>query len=48
MAQYIGGLRVKIQEIVNLFDPILVSATHQKGITDRKVIRAKVWWCIVN
>ena len=28
VARYIGGLRVQIQETVNLFDPISVSAAH--------------------
>ena len=28
VAQYIGDLRVQIQETVNLFDPISVSAVH--------------------
>ena len=32
VAQYVGGLRVQIQETVNLFDPILVSATHQRAL----------------
>ena len=30
VARYIGGLRVLIQENVNLFDPISVSAAHQR------------------
>ena len=32
VAQYIGGLRVEIQEIVNLFDPISVLAAHQRAL----------------
>ena len=36
MARYIGGLRVQIQEIVNLFDPISVSAAHQRVVQIEK------------
>ena len=32
VAQYIGGLKVQIQEIVNMVDPIFVSAAHQKAL----------------
>ena len=32
VARYIGGLRVQIQEIVNLFNPISVSAAHQRAL----------------
>ena len=34
--RYIGGLRVQIQETVNLFDPISVSATHQRALQIEK------------
>ena len=32
VARYIGGLRVQIQENVNLFDPILLSVVHQRAL----------------
>ena len=32
VARYIGGLRVQIQEIVNLFDPTSVSTEHQMAL----------------
>ena len=32
VACYIGGLRLQLQDTVNLFDPINVSATHQKAL----------------
>ena len=36
MAQYIGGLKVQIQETVNVFDPISVSAAHQRALQIEK------------
>ena len=36
VARYIGGLRVQIQETVNLFDPISVSAAHQRALLIEK------------
>ena len=36
MARYIGGLRVQIQETVNLFDPISISATRQRALQVEK------------
>ena len=36
VAQYIGCLRVQIQETVNLFDLILVSAVHQRALQIEK------------
>ena len=45
VARYIGGLRVQIQEALNLFDPISVPVAHQKSLTSREVIVIKVrWW----
>ena len=38
VARYIGGLRVQIQETMNLFDPILVSAAHQRAVQIEKQI----------
>ena len=32
VAQYIGGLRVQIQETVNLFNLISVSVVHQRAL----------------
>ena len=36
VAWYIDGLRVQIQETVNLFDPISVSTVHQKALQIKK------------
>ena len=36
VARYIGGLRVQIQEIVNLFDSISVLAAHQRALQVEK------------
>ena len=36
VARYIGGLRVQIQDTVNLFDPVLVSAAHQMALQVEK------------
>ena len=36
MARYISGLRVQIQETVNLFDPISVLAVHQRALQIEK------------
>ena len=36
VARYIGGLRVQIQETMNLFDSILVSAVHQRALQIEK------------
>ena len=38
MPRYIGGLRVEIQEIVNLFDPISVLAAHQRALQMEKQV----------
>ncbi|PKI48211.1 hypothetical protein CRG98_031398 [Punica granatum] len=41
VARYIGGLRVQLQDMVNLFDPINVSFAHQKAlIIERQQKRA--------
>ena len=32
VARYIGGLKVQIQDTVNLFDPVSVSAAHQRAL----------------
>ena len=32
VSHYIGGLRLQLQDTVNLFDPINVSAAHQKAL----------------
>ncbi|XP_031378182.1 uncharacterized protein LOC116193578 [Punica granatum] len=32
VARYIGGLRVQLQDTVNLFDPINVSSAHQRAL----------------
>ena len=47
VAWYIGGLRVQIQEIVNLFDPVSVSSTPESS-TNRETIRATIWWGFVD
>ena len=36
IAQYIGELRVQIQETVNLFDPISISTAHQRALQIEK------------
>ena len=36
VARYIRGMRIQIQETVNLFDPISVSATHQRALLIEK------------
>eukprot|EP00268_Persea_americana_P043447 TRINITY_DN43680_c1_g1_i1.p1 TRINITY_DN43680_c1_g1~~TRINITY_DN43680_c1_g1_i1.p1 ORF type:complete len:213 (+),score=30.45 TRINITY_DN43680_c1_g1_i1:507-1145(+) len=36
VARYIGGLRVQIQDTVNLFDPVSVSAAHQRALQVEK------------
>ena len=36
VARYIGGLRVQIQDTVNLFDPVSVSAAHQRALIIEK------------
>ena len=36
VARYIGGLRVQIQETLNLFDPILVLVAHQRALQIEK------------
>ena len=48
VARYISGLRVQIQETVNLFDPISMSASTPESSIDRETIRAKIWWGIVD
>ena len=32
LSQYIGGLRQNIQDSLNLFDPVNVSAAHQRAL----------------
>ncbi|PKI40438.1 hypothetical protein CRG98_039162 [Punica granatum] len=32
VARYIGGLRVQLQDTVNLFDPVNVSSAHQRAL----------------
>ena len=36
MARYISGLMVQIQETMNLFNPISVSAAHQRVLDIEK------------
>ena len=31
VSRYIGGLKLQIQDIVNMFDPVNVFAAHQYG-----------------
>ena len=38
VARYIGGLRVQIQETVNLFDQISMSVTHQRALQVEKQV----------
>ena len=38
VARYIGGLRVQIQENMNLFDPISVSTVHQRALQIEKQV----------
>ncbi|PKI38558.1 hypothetical protein CRG98_040991 [Punica granatum] len=41
VARYIGGLRVQLQDTVNLFDPVNVSSAHQRAlIVERQQKRA--------
>ncbi|XP_050217488.1 uncharacterized protein LOC126668325 [Mercurialis annua] len=39
VARYIAGLRVSIQDTVNLFDPVSLSAAHQKALQIEKQSR---------
>ena len=41
VARYIGGLRVQIQEIVNLLDPMSVLAVHQRAVQIEKQLRRR-------
>ncbi|PKI47000.1 hypothetical protein CRG98_032625 [Punica granatum] len=36
VARYIGGLRVQLQDTVNLFNPVNVSSTHQRALIIEK------------
>ena len=38
VARYIGGLKVQIQEIINLFDPISISIVHQRALQIEKQV----------
>ena len=39
VSRYIGGLRVQIQDTVNMFDPVSVSAAHQRALMVEKQVR---------
>jgi hypothetical protein len=38
VSQYIGGLRPQIQDMVNLFDPMNISAAHQRALLVKKTL----------
>jgi hypothetical protein len=38
VSQYIGGLRTQIQDMVNLFDPVNISSTHQRALLVEKTL----------
>ncbi|KAK9168325.1 hypothetical protein Syun_000465 [Stephania yunnanensis] len=42
VARYIGGLRVQIQDVVNMFDPASLSAAHQRALLVEKQQRRGV------
>ena len=39
VSRYIGGLKLQIQDVVNMFDPVSVSAAHQRAIVVEKQTR---------
>jgi hypothetical protein len=38
VSQYIGGLRIQIQDTVNLFDPMNISAAQQRALLVEKTL----------
>ena len=36
VSRYIGGLKFQIQDVVNMFDPVSVSAAHQRALVVEK------------
>ena len=42
VVRYIGGLRLQIQDMVNLFDLVSVSAAHQRALIIEKMATS-VW-----
>ena len=41
ISRYIGGLNFQIQDTVNMFDPISVSAAHQRALVVEKQMKRK-------
>lgn len=39
VSRYVGGLRLQIQDVVNMFDPVSVSAAHQRALQMEKQAR---------
>ncbi|KAI3709992.1 hypothetical protein L2E82_39765 [Cichorium intybus] len=39
VARYVGGLKLQIQEVVNMFDPVCISAAHQRALIVEKQAR---------
>jgi hypothetical protein len=36
VVRYVGGLRLALQDMVSMFDPIMVAATHQRALRVEK------------
>ena len=42
VSRYIGGLKLQIQDTVNMFDPMNMSAAHQRALMVEKLLRRAV------